>query len=134
MDESIAFYTNVLGFRFLRRANFGPPESRRELAYVGLGDFLLELLELPAGAMEVPSGAGQPFALTVTDMEQTVADLRSKGVEVDISGVGRSIRTVLAAQEPHVRPYLVIVVGPGFGHRNEPCPDEATRRHAHPDP
>lgn len=84
MDESIAFYTEMLGFRFLRRATFGPPESRRELAYVGLGDFLLELLELPQGAAEVPPGAGRPFALTVSNMEQTVADLRSKGVEVDM--------------------------------------------------
>ena len=44
LDASIAFYTQVLGFRFLRRVAFGPDDARRELAYVGLGDMLLELV------------------------------------------------------------------------------------------
>ena len=49
MGKSIEFYTNVLGFHFLRRVEFGPEDARRELAYVGLGDILLELLPPPAG-------------------------------------------------------------------------------------
>ena len=35
MDKSIDFYTRVLGFRLVRRVQFGPDDGRRELAYVG---------------------------------------------------------------------------------------------------
>jgi catechol 2,3-dioxygenase-like lactoylglutathione lyase family enzyme len=77
MDKTIDFYTNKLGFRFLRRLSFGPPDARRELAYVGLGDLLLELL--PPGPM---AASNRPFALTVNEIEKTVEELRSKGVEV----------------------------------------------------
>lgn len=78
MDRSIAFHTDVLGFRFLRRVIFGPPEARRELAYVGLGDLLLELL-----APGPNDASSRPFALTVTDIESTVEELRHKGVEIE---------------------------------------------------
>jgi catechol 2,3-dioxygenase-like lactoylglutathione lyase family enzyme len=78
MDRSIAFYTQKLGFQFLRRVSFGPPENRRELAYVGLGDILLELLP----GSEPEGMAARPLALTVVDMEGTLAGLRAKGVEV----------------------------------------------------
>ena len=90
MDQSIAFYTNVLGFRFLRRASFGTPENRRELAYVGLGDILLELLPLAAGITEVPSGGNRPLCLTVADMDRTLVELQEKGVEITRSWEGFS--------------------------------------------
>jgi catechol 2,3-dioxygenase-like lactoylglutathione lyase family enzyme len=78
MDQSIAFYTDLLGFKFLRRGRFGPSENHYEFAYVGLGDILLQLVPGPE-----PLGiARRPFALTVDNMERTLADLRMKGVEV----------------------------------------------------
>lgn len=84
MDKSIDFYTNLLGFHFLRRVEHGPADARRELAYVGLGDMLLELLP-PAPGIDVIGTAARPFALTVTDVEATVADLAAKGVEVTMA-------------------------------------------------
>lgn len=77
MDASINFYTEKLGFRLLRRISFGPPDSRRELAYVGFGDLLLELV--PPGPM---AASARPFALTVNEIENTVEELRSRGVEI----------------------------------------------------
>ena len=82
MDRSIDFYTNVLGFHFLRRVEFGPEDNRRELAYVGLGDILLELLPPPPGVDVVVGTAQRPLALTVTDVDAVIADLEAKGVEV----------------------------------------------------
>ena len=82
MSKSIEFYTNVLGFHFLRRVEFGPEDARRELAYVGLGDILLELLPPPAGVDKVVGTAQRPLALTVTDVDAVIADLEAKGVEV----------------------------------------------------
>ena len=84
MDKSIDFYTNLLGFHFLRRVEHGPADARRELAYVGLGDMLLELLP-PAAGVELAGTAARPFALTVTDVKATVADLAAKGVEVSMA-------------------------------------------------
>ncbi len=81
MDKSIAFYTEVLGFHFLRRVEHGPADARRELAYVGLGDTLIEFLP-PAPGVDVIGTATRPLALTVTDLEGTLADLVAKGVEV----------------------------------------------------
>ena len=82
MSKSIEFYTNVLGFHFLRRVEFGPEDARRELAYVGLGDILLELLPPPPGVDKVVGTAQRPLALTVTDVDAVIADLEAKGVEV----------------------------------------------------
>mgnify|MGYP001027038770 CR=1 FL=1 len=82
LDASIAFYTQVLGFRFLRRVAFGPDDARRELAYVGLGDMLLELV--PPVEPPASGTAERPFALQVEDMPATIADLKAKGVAVDV--------------------------------------------------
>ena len=37
MGQSIDFYTRVLGFRLVRRLEFGPPDRPRQISYVGLG-------------------------------------------------------------------------------------------------
>ena len=55
MTKSIEFYTNVLGFHFLRRVEFGPEDARRELAYVGPGRH-------PAGAAAPAAGRRQGAA------------------------------------------------------------------------
>ena len=75
MDKSIDFSTNVLGFHFLRRVEFGPEDSRRESAYLGLGDILLELLPRPPGVDKVVGTAQRPLALTVTNVDAVIADL-----------------------------------------------------------
>ena len=81
MDKSIAFYTDILGFRLVRRVQSGPQDARRELAYVGLGDVLLELLS-PSQVAQIAGLATKPFALTVNDMAATLEELVSKGVEI----------------------------------------------------
>ena len=82
LDESIAFY-GLLGFELLRRVQFGPPDARRDLAYVGHDGSTIELVPPVDPANPVGGGTGaRPFALTVDDAAATVRDLESKGVEV----------------------------------------------------
>ena len=85
MGKSIAFYTQVLGFQLLRHVRLGPEGPQSEVAYVGLGDVLLELFRPHTGSTDTAdsTGAGtRPFGLAVDDLQQTLDDLQSKGVEV----------------------------------------------------
>ena len=79
MDRSIDFYTRILGFRLLRRVESGPADRRRQLAYVGLGDFMLELVE-PAHDGEFRGTEARPLGLAVADLDRAVADLKRLGV------------------------------------------------------
>lgn len=82
LDQSIAFYTQVLGFRMLRRVVIDQGSSKLEVAFVGIGDMLVELFPLPPGTEEVPAAAQQPFGVMVDDMDKTLAGLREHGVDV----------------------------------------------------
>ncbi|HLF77645.1 MAG TPA: VOC family protein [Dehalococcoidia bacterium] len=77
VDEAIAFYTQKLGFSLLRKYKTG----ERPSAYVELGEILLELTP----STSTPSVEGRSelrIGLVVDDMDATLAELRSKGVEV----------------------------------------------------
>lgn len=81
MDRSIDFYTRALGFTLVRRVQFGPADKRRELAYVRLGDFMLEFVQ-PAHEGEFKGTEARPLGMSVEDLDSTVAHLKSLGVEV----------------------------------------------------
>jgi catechol 2,3-dioxygenase-like lactoylglutathione lyase family enzyme len=77
VDESIAFYTQKLGFKLLRKYT----TSGRLSAYVELGEILLEL----SNSSTTPSTDGRSelrIGLIVDDMDQTLTELRAAGVEV----------------------------------------------------
>jgi lactoylglutathione lyase len=80
MDASVAFYTEVLGFTLLRRVRFGPDGSR-ELAYVGLGEVMLELVQ-PSHDHRFEGTEGRPIGLSVDDIDASVEHFRAHGVEV----------------------------------------------------
>lgn len=69
------FYTDVLGMRMLERPDFGFPGLW--LQSPGGGE--VHLIEVDG--WEPP--AGQHWAFKVDDIDASVADLRSRGVEVD---------------------------------------------------
>jgi catechol 2,3-dioxygenase-like lactoylglutathione lyase family enzyme len=84
VDESTAFYCDVLGGTLLDRPDFGFPGS-----WIALGAGQVHLIP----SEEQPSGANH-FALQVPDRDEAVAGLRAKGVEVrvserDLPGAGR---------------------------------------------
>ena len=85
LDETVAFYTNVLGFERSRRTLARRPDgTEQEIACVVLGDFMIEFLKASALAAqaEVAHDAlgAKTFALRVDDMEATSAALKARGV------------------------------------------------------
>lgn len=86
MDQSIDFYTKVLGFKLSRRVAYpasGAAQASREIAYLTLGDLMLEFLGGNGEAGDrIPNQVGVKLvALRVDDMEKTLRELKTHGVE-----------------------------------------------------
>lgn len=80
VDACVAFYTGALGATVrVDRPDFGFGG-----AWLDLGDQQVHLIEAP-----VPAGLGQHFAVLVASLDDSVAELRAKGIDVgDPSPVG----------------------------------------------
>lgn len=84
LEKTIAFYTDVLGFKVRSRRKVENPPLQ-EVAYLELNDTLLELMSVkdPAPLSAQPWQIGyRMMALEVEDMDRAVAHLKSKGVEM----------------------------------------------------
>ena len=84
LERSIAFYTEVLGMRLLRRQDF--PAGRFTLAFVGYGDesenAVLELTHnWDTSSYELGNGFGH-LALAVDDAYVTCEQIKAKGGNV----------------------------------------------------
>lgn len=84
LEESIGFYTDVLGMRLLRKSDY--PEGRFTLAFLGYGDerenTVLELTHnWDTDSYDKGSGYGH-IAVEVDDVYQAVEDIRSRGGSV----------------------------------------------------
>ena len=91
-ERSIAFYRDVLGFELKERIPIGSPVLK-QVAYLGLGDTTLELLEYadPAPPDDSIRVGYRLMALEVDDMAESLAFLAEKGVEpsqppIDVGG------------------------------------------------
>ncbi len=85
LQESVAFYTQVLGFQHLRTTVAQRPGgSAHEQTCVTLGGMMVELIAAPperkAEQVDVGSMGVKAFALTVDDMAATAARLKEQGV------------------------------------------------------
>ena len=83
-ERSIGFYTGVLGFTVKQRLKVAA-SPLEEIAYLELGDTLLELMRVPdaACATAEPWSAGyRMMALEVEDMDQAIVYLAGKGVTI----------------------------------------------------
>ena len=88
VDAALAFYTGVLGGAV--RAD--RPEFGFAGAWIDLGDNQVHLLEAAT-----PPVLGQHFAVRVADLDDVVAELRAKGVDIaDPSPVGPGRQTFLS--------------------------------------
>jgi catechol 2,3-dioxygenase-like lactoylglutathione lyase family enzyme len=94
-DRSIAFYQDVLEFRLVSRM---PVEAGplKEIAYLKLGDTVIELLNMenPAPAPSLMTVGYRAIALEVESMEAAIAYLHERGIAVTWGPVdlGVSIR------------------------------------------
>ncbi|MDN5873764.1 MAG: lactoylglutathione lyase [Sinobacteraceae bacterium] len=84
LDKSLAFYTQVLGMRELRRKDF--PEGRFTLAFIGYQDeadgAVLELTHnWDTSSYDLGDGYGH-VALAVDNAAKACADIRTRGGKV----------------------------------------------------
>ena len=84
LERSIAFYTQVLGMKLLRRQDY--PDGRFTLAFVGYGDesdhTVVELTHnWDTERYEIGTGFGH-LALGVGDIYGTCEQLRAKGAKI----------------------------------------------------
>ena len=84
-ERIVDFYTGVLGFRERSRDRIPTtPQGPLDLIYLDLGGTTVEVLTYPEASFR-PAGEGlgyRTIALEVTDMDDALADLRAKGIEV----------------------------------------------------
>ena len=83
-EKSIVFYTEVLGFTLKKRLKV-PTPPLLEIAYLKLGDSVLELMRVaePACATTEPWGVGyRMMALEVENMDRAVEYLAEQGVPI----------------------------------------------------
>jgi lactoylglutathione lyase len=81
LDRSIAFYTEVLGMRLLRRQDY--PEGEFTLAFVGYGDEAdSSVIELTynwgVSSYDIGSGYGH-IAIEVDDVYRATDEIRARG-------------------------------------------------------
>ncbi len=84
LEETISFYTNILGFKIKERNRMDRPPLE-EIDYLTLGDTMIEVLAVkdPAPLTTEPWQVGyRMMALEVDDMEKTLEYLKSQGVEI----------------------------------------------------
>lgn len=84
LDRSIAFYTDVLGMKLLRRKDY--PEGKFTLAFVGYGDeqhnSVIELTyNWGVEQYELGSGFGH-IALEVDDVYQATEEIKKRGGKI----------------------------------------------------
>jgi lactoylglutathione lyase len=81
LDETIQFYTNVLGLEVIERKT-SPRGSQLAFLKVPDSDELIELTSFPpSGPVKVQEDLVH-LAFQVESLEQTIADLQAKGVKI----------------------------------------------------
>ena len=96
LERTIAFYTEILGFKIKQRQRVGMPPLE-EVVYLELNGTVIELLSIKDAVpvSPVPWQVGyRMMAIEVEDMDAAVEYLRNKGVEISKAPVtlGKSKR------------------------------------------
>lgn len=96
-DRSLAFYTDVLGFKVRERITVGV-HPIRDIIFLELGDTMLELLDIEGGK-DLPSGGPyvgyRMMAIEVENMDEAFAYLAGNGIHPSVEprrSAGGSIR------------------------------------------
>ncbi len=88
-EETISFYTQILGFRIRERRRVDSPPLE-EIVFLELGDTVIEVFSVasPAPASTEPWQVGyKRICLEVDNMEGAVEYLKSKGVKITLGPV-----------------------------------------------
>ena len=95
-ERTMAFYLDIFGFTLKERVPINMPPLR-EIAYLTLGDTMVELLGFidPVAVPIQPAQVGyRSLALEVTSMDEAVAYLHGKGIAITWGpmDIGNAIR------------------------------------------
>ncbi len=117
LDRSIAFYTEVLGMRLLRRKDY--PEGRFTLAFVGYGDESREaVLELTCNwdtrHYDLGNGFGH-IAIEVDDVHRAAEAIRARGGKIIREPGPMNAGTTLIAFVEDPDGYPIELLGPRPG-------------------
>ena len=115
LDRSIAFYTEVLGMRLLRRQDY--PEGKFTLAFVGYGDeadhTVLELTyNWDTDRYDLGNGYGH-IAIEVDDVYQAADAIRAKGGRILREAGPMNAGTTIIAFVEDPDGYPVELIGTG---------------------
>lgn len=84
-EQTLEFYTRVLGFTVKQRRPGSPGSPWKEIIFLGLNDTMLEILvaEDPAPPEIKPEPVGyRMMAIEVDDMDRAMGYLKSEGIEI----------------------------------------------------
>jgi catechol 2,3-dioxygenase-like lactoylglutathione lyase family enzyme len=92
LDESIAWYRDILGFEEVTRMEQGVTEDKMSIGHIRRGNCYIELFQVE-GSKPLPEYRRDPnadftvqglkhFALQVSDVHAALKELKAKGVEV----------------------------------------------------
>ena len=95
-DDTLKFYTEVLGFTLMEKKKVDKPPMR-EIAYLQLGDTILEVMAVtdpPPASGEAWQVGFKRIALEVESMDKAVEYLKTKGIAMKVGPVnlGSSMR------------------------------------------
>jgi lactoylglutathione lyase len=94
MDESVKFYTEVLGFEIDSKFNLGPGMAITLLK--GEGDAMIELIKNNVNETGLYS-----VGMEVKDINTTVKELRSKGAKITMEPVAITVGTLAFIEDPN---------------------------------
>jgi glyoxylase I family protein len=82
LERTLAFYTNILGFKLKERIKVKMPPME-EVVFITLNDTMIELISIknPVPGAQWQAGYAA-IALEVDDMDKTVEFLKSKGIQI----------------------------------------------------
>ncbi len=114
LDRSIAFYTEVLGMRLLRRKDY--PEGKFTLAFVGYGDESREaVLELTwnwgVDHYDLGNGFGH-IAIEVEDVYRACEEIRARGGRITREAGPMNAGTTIIAFVEDPDGYAIELLGP----------------------
>lgn len=94
MDDSIKFYTKVMGFEIDSKYDLGPAGSITLLK--GEGETMLELIKNPVDKTGIYS-----IGMDVEDLKTTVKELKSKGAKITMEPTTISVGSMAFIEDPN---------------------------------
>ena len=94
MDESIKFYTEVMGFKIDSQYDLGPAGTITLLK--GEGETMVELIKNPTDEIGLFS-----MGMDVEDISATVKELKSKGAKITMEPMPITVGTLAFLEDPN---------------------------------